>query len=393
TYTLQFNAIQGDGIRIFGRPGGGADFISVGELEVFEAAGPPASNPAPTLNTINPTAASAGGPAFTLTVNGTSFVSSSVIRWNGAVRTTTFVSATQLSASIPAADIAAEGNASVTVFTPTPGGGTSSAQTFTINAPANNPVPTLSSISPASATAGGSAFTLTVTGSNFVSSSVIRWNGAARTTSFVSAAQLTASIPAVDIAAEGSAQVTVFTPTPGGGTASAQTFTINAPPAGGADLTQLGTIIARVTAPTGGGSRNREVIRDGDKPPVGNFDSSRQYDTYDGNNTATEDWIGYQYSATQNFGRVVFQEGRHFGDGGWFETLTVQVRQGGVWNAVSGLTITPAYPAVDDNETFETYTLQFNAIQGDGIRIFGRPGGGADFISVGELEVFEAAGP
>ncbi|MGI9046419.1 MAG: hypothetical protein ACR2FI_06455 [Burkholderiales bacterium] len=135
------------------------------------------------------------------------------------------------------------------------------------------------------------------------------------------------------------------------------------------------------------------MIRDGDKPPVGNQDSLRQYDTYDGSNTAADDWIGYTYAATQNFGRFVFQEGRHFGDGGWYETLTVQVRQGGVWNAVSGLTITPSYPAVNDNETFETYTLQFNAIQGDGIRIFGNPGGSADFIAVGELEVFAATGP
>jgi hypothetical protein len=55
------------------------------------------------------------------------------VRWNGSNRTTTFVSSTQLTATIPASDIAVAGTAQVTVFTPTPGGGTSSAQTFTIN--------------------------------------------------------------------------------------------------------------------------------------------------------------------------------------------------------------------------------------------------------------------
>jgi len=96
-------------------------------------------------------------------------------------------------------------------------------------APPANPVPTASSLSPSSAVARGSAFTLTVTGSNFISSSVVRWNGADRTTTFVSATQLQASIPASDIGAAGTAQVTVFNPAPGGGTSNALTFTTSAP--------------------------------------------------------------------------------------------------------------------------------------------------------------------
>ena len=57
-------------------------------------------------------------------------MSDSVVRWNGAPRTTTFVSATQLTAQIPATDIAAAGTASVTVQNP--GGAVSNALTFTI---------------------------------------------------------------------------------------------------------------------------------------------------------------------------------------------------------------------------------------------------------------------
>ncbi len=76
--------------------------------------------------------ATAGDAGFTLTVNGSGFVSDSVVQWNGASRTTTYVSATQLTAAIPATDIAAAGTASVTVFNPAPGGGTSNAQSFTI---------------------------------------------------------------------------------------------------------------------------------------------------------------------------------------------------------------------------------------------------------------------
>ena len=55
----------------------------------------------------------------------------------------------------------------------------------------------------------------------------MQWNGAARTTTFVNSTQLTAAIPASDIAVAGSAQVTVVNPAPGGGTSNALTFTIN----------------------------------------------------------------------------------------------------------------------------------------------------------------------
>jgi YVTN family beta-propeller protein len=78
------------------------------------------------------TAGDPGDPAFTLTVNGTGFISGSVVRWNGSDRTTTYVSPTQITASVPAADIASAGTASVTVFNPGPGGGESNAQAFTV---------------------------------------------------------------------------------------------------------------------------------------------------------------------------------------------------------------------------------------------------------------------
>jgi hypothetical protein len=93
---------------------------------------------------------------------------------------------------------------------------------------AGNPAPTLTSISPSSATAGGSSFILTVNGSNFINGSTINWNGTALTTTSVSATQLTATVSTATIATAGTASVTVFTPTPGGGTSSSATFTINA---------------------------------------------------------------------------------------------------------------------------------------------------------------------
>ncbi len=67
----------------------------------------------------------------------------------------------------------------------------------------------LTFLAPADATAGGPAFTLTVNGTNFVATSVVNFNGAAKTTMFVNPMQLTASITAADIANGGLVNVTV----------------------------------------------------------------------------------------------------------------------------------------------------------------------------------------
>jgi subtilisin family serine protease len=295
-------------------------------------------NPVPTISSLSPVAVQAGGPAFTLTVNGSGFVSSSVVRWNGSARPTTFVNATRLTAAIPASDVAQIGSTPVTVFSPSPGGGTSSAATFNATGPpaisvstttaapgttvtatlingtggitdwlsfalttASNssyvtfvyvgsgvttrtwtvtvpstpgnyefryfpnggytraatsptvtvgggggpaPAPIATSLSPSSVNAGSAAFNLTVNGSNFVTTSVIRWNGADRTTTFLSATQLRASIPAADVAAAGTAAVTVFTPAPGGGTSAPLSFTIGQGQTTGPQLTVSATTVA-----------------------------------------------------------------------------------------------------------------------------------------------------
>src|SRR5215469_9838157 len=124
---------------------------------------PPPSNPTPSLasGSLNPSSATAGGAAFTLTITGSNFISSSTVQWNGSARTTTFVSSTSLQAAITAADIATPGTAMVTVSTPAPGGGTSAGISFTIKAAI--PVVTISPSSAIVAAGGQQQFQATVT--------------------------------------------------------------------------------------------------------------------------------------------------------------------------------------------------------------------------------------
>jgi hypothetical protein len=84
------------------------------------------------------------------------------------------------------------------------------------------PTPIISSLSPTSTAAGSATTTLTVSGSNFISTSTVQWNGAALTTNYVSSSSLTATIPAANLAFGGTYSITVANP----GTSNALTFTV-----------------------------------------------------------------------------------------------------------------------------------------------------------------------
>ncbi len=115
-----------------------------------------------------------------------------------------------------------------------------------------NPVATLAAISPTTISSGGGDFTLTVNGTNFVNGdAIIKWNGTDRVTTYVSANELTTTIPANDIAVGGTATVTV---TNSCGTTSGQTIAITSVCAPVADLSVLPIVTdqcsASATAPT-----------------------------------------------------------------------------------------------------------------------------------------------
>jgi hypothetical protein len=332
-------------------------------------------NPAPVVNSLSPASALAGGAALTLTVNGSKFLAGSVVRWNGASRPTTFVSATQLRASIGAGDIAVAGTATVTVFTPTPGGGVSAplaftirdtpalavsttsiqggssltvtltngtggsgdwfafasvgaanntylqytyvgngvtTRTWTVTAPstpgpyefrlfgnygytrlATSPTvtvlpgpPVISSLSPAGAPVGGASFTLTLDGSGFTSTSVVRWNGGNRVTTFVSSGRIRASIPASDLTAIGAAQVTVFEPATGL-TSATRSFPIQTAPVLTASATTMTTGTAVTVTLTGGFGGSSDWLAFA--PTTASDVSYLQY-TYVGAGVTTRTW-------------------------------------------------------------------------------------------------------
>ena len=208
----------------------------------------------PVLSQVIPDTAIAGGPDLQLSVYGAGFVPSSVVEWNGAPLATTYQSATQLSATVPAALTGSPRTDSVTVSNAATGGPASAAQIFLVN---TAPLPSLASLSPSLVTAASGAFTLTVNGQNFTPGSVVAWNGSPRPTTYLSPVQLSAAIGAGDVATAGVASVTVSDPASGNTATPSLTFTIQtiAAPV----LTQL----SPATVPAGAGGFTLTVIGTG----------------------------------------------------------------------------------------------------------------------------------
>ena len=182
-------------------------------------------NPMPMISSLSPSSVPAGSVGFTLQVNGVNFISGATVYFGGQARTTTFVNSTQLNANILSSDVANGGTGVIFVFNPLPGGGASTSVEFTVL----NPSPSISSINPTSVVAGGAGFTLTVNGSNFVSSSFVNLNGTGWSTTYVSSTQLTIAVQAITIASQGTVSVTVTNPAngvAGGGTSDSLTLTI-----------------------------------------------------------------------------------------------------------------------------------------------------------------------
>jgi len=208
--------------------------------------GPSVSNPPiPVIRALDPESAAAGAAMpLTLTVTGASpagpssldglnFVQGSQVLWNGAPLASEFKGVTQLTVLVPPANLTAAGNVNIAVRNPPlkPGdpGQVSMPMQFTVSG--DNPLPTISSLSPSSVTAGSPAFSLTVTGMNFVNGAMVQVGGAnPLPTTFNDSTSVTATIPALDVVHAGTILIAVVNPMPGGGTSNELQLQVLSPP-------------------------------------------------------------------------------------------------------------------------------------------------------------------
>jgi hypothetical protein len=169
-------------------------------------------NPVPVILSLSPDTALTGS-GYTLRFTGRNMTLGSVLRWNGVDRPTTYsgldpLGTSPMRAEIPASDVAAAGTATITVFNPAPGGGTSAPVSLRVR----DAAPLITSLNPSTIQAGAAGATVTITGANFSSASTVQWNGQLRQVAFGSATSLAMTLTAADVSTPGTGQVVVVNP-------------------------------------------------------------------------------------------------------------------------------------------------------------------------------------
>jgi hypothetical protein len=181
----------------------------------------------PVVASVSPDKGTVGSVGPSIVVGGSNFVARSIVQLDGAPLATTFVSETELRATIPTSKLAAVGVLRLSVGTSPPGGGASKEVTFEVQ----NPGAMLTSLSPLSVVAGSSATTLQASGTGFVPGAKIVFGATDLTTTFTSSTTISATIPASLLINSGSQPVKVVNPAPGGGASTNISFTIANPAA------------------------------------------------------------------------------------------------------------------------------------------------------------------
>ena len=181
----------------------------------------------PQIHSLAPYTATVGSLAFTLTINGDHLVAGTTLRWAGVPVATTFISNTQLSATISSTLLSSAGTPQLTLRNPAPSNFDSAADHFLLL----NGAPMITQLSPASTQAPSNSLLLTVKGSNFVNGARLLWNGELLAATFVNSTQLTVQLPPGLLTQGEVIGIVVQNPSPALALSNTAVFTVQPPPA------------------------------------------------------------------------------------------------------------------------------------------------------------------
>jgi Putative Ig domain len=186
--------------------------------------GCPSTN-VPVLLAATPSTIPTGSPATQLTLVGQNFAAPVSVTWTENSQSvslpTTLVSSSELLATVPASELTEAGSAQVKATS-----GTNQTATASLSITISNIAPTLTNMSPAHVIVGAASPTITLTGTNFNSTSTVDWNTTGLPTTFVNSTTLTAIVPTALYTSPGTSSITVVNSGTGGGTTAALTFNI-----------------------------------------------------------------------------------------------------------------------------------------------------------------------
>ncbi|MBX2991385.1 MAG: hypothetical protein KF749_09460 [Bacteroidetes bacterium] len=157
------------------------------------------------------------------------------------------------------------------------------------------------------------------------------------------------------------------------------------------DITGRGKFVLRSEQPTVSSSNaNPNVIRDGIRPDIRTGQDSQQYSSYSRKDPKPDyDTVGFAFDTTWTFCTLDFQEGIHRVNGGWFDSLWIEILDRGEIVLSTRFDSTPRYSG-RSGRNFDSYRVNLTLTSGDAIRLVGTPGGDRNtrFISIAELRVY-----
>jgi IPT/TIG domain len=179
--------------------------------------------PAPTLTSIAPTFIPLGADSAVITLTGTNFSRSGFIYFGeenyiGGV----YVSRTSMYVTVPASRTRTAQRNTMYVRVAEPGGGRTLALPFEVRAP----MPEITSLRQNSTPAGQAGFEIQITGTGFLASSNVSYNGGVRPTRLVAPGTLAIALAESDLVRAGVFPIVVTNAGPGGGASNPVPFTI-----------------------------------------------------------------------------------------------------------------------------------------------------------------------
>src|SRR5271168_2723233 len=184
----------------------------------------PVASPVPVITSMNPSTAFAGAVGVLLNLTGKNFVSQSTVFVNNASRSSTYFNSTTMQVDLESTDLLTPGQVSIQVVNPLPDGGSSAPASLNVLVA----VPSISAVAPASALAGATAATLSITGNGFLNQySYVTMNQQLVPSTISGSTTATVALTAGDLVSAGVNQIVVINKPPGGGTSDILTYSIN----------------------------------------------------------------------------------------------------------------------------------------------------------------------
>lgn len=207
-------------------------------------------NPIPETTSINPDNAQRESNGIVITIEGNRFIKTSTaslkLLTSDLSLLTSFIDNHHIQAVIPAEMLTQAGIFQITVTNPAPEGGTSNSIAFTVN----NPVPTITALDPAEATAGTQSQTANIYGTGFFDNTLIYFGNIEKSATSINKTKLQIDLTSDDLETPGKHEITAYNLPPGGGHSNKIIFTIKpnleisiASPSDGAAINKAKTIV------------------------------------------------------------------------------------------------------------------------------------------------------